>query len=165
MFELPKNKGRAQPLGRKSVTGSSTDITSPKKVETERIRISASRDDSSVGEFHSRSVSPRKVCNSQELLHSQLHLYCLQMSTAIRIPSNHGSHSGFPSHHDVYSKTFSGQGKGVTMTLNRDRGRHTSDTRRQESADRDSDCEESNYDQVSYYSEMRLRYVTVVLFR
>ena len=63
MFELPKNKGRAQPLGRKSVTGSSTDITSPKKAETERIRIAASRDDSSMGEFQSRSVSPRKVCS------------------------------------------------------------------------------------------------------
>ena len=71
------------------------------------------------------------------------------MSTAIRIPSNHGSHSGFNSHLDIYSKTFSGQGKakGVTMTL--DRGRHTSDTRRYDNADRDSDCEESNYDQVS----------------
>ena len=62
MFELPKNKGRTQPLGRKSVTGSSTDITSPKKAETERIRIAGSRDDSAVGEFQSRSVSPRKVC-------------------------------------------------------------------------------------------------------
>ena len=72
------------------------------------------------------------------------------MSTAIRIPSNHGSHSGFNSHLDIYSKTFSGQGKtkGVTMTLDRDRGRHTSDTRRYDSADRDSDCEESSYDQV-----------------
>ena len=61
VFELPKNKGRTQPLGRKSVTGSSTDITSPKKAETERIRIAGSRDDSAVGEFQSRSVSPRKV--------------------------------------------------------------------------------------------------------
>ena len=69
------------------------------------------------------------------------------MSTAIRIPSNHGSHSGFNSHLDIYSKTFSGQGKakGVTMTLDRgDRGRHTSDTRRYDSADRDNVGEGAN---------------------
>lgn len=77
------------------------------------------------------------------------------MSTAIRIPSQ-STHTGLSSHLDVYSKTFSGQGKtkGMTMTLDRERGRHTSDNKRYDSADRDSDCEEANYDQVFSMTRM-----------
>ena len=60
VFEMPKNKGRTLTLARKSVTGSSTDITSPKKEQTSHHKM-ASRDDCAIGEFQSRSVSPRKV--------------------------------------------------------------------------------------------------------
>lgn len=69
------------------------------------------------------------------------------MSNAIRIPSQGSSHAAY-SHLDIYSKTFSGHGKvkGVSIA---DRGRHISDTRRFDSADRDSDCDEPSHEQTS----------------
>lgn len=62
VFELPRSKGRSLPLTRKSVTASSDNLSSPKKEEKEsdKMRI-PSKDDSAMGEFQSRSVSPRKV--------------------------------------------------------------------------------------------------------
>ena len=65
VFELPRSKGRSLPLTRKSVTASSDNLSSPKKEEKEsdKMRI-PSKDDSAMGEFQSRSVSPRKVIHS-----------------------------------------------------------------------------------------------------
>ena len=85
VFELPRAKGRTSTLTRKSLTGSSSNISSPKKEEGS-VKI-PSKDDSSVSEYQSRSVSPRKS------------------SRAIKIPSQHLA----PGHLDMYSRTYSGQ--------------------------------------------------------
>ena len=64
MFELPRSKSGNQTLTRKSITGSSSNLSSPRKENEDKsdkkVRIS-SKDDSAVSEFQSRSVSPRKV--------------------------------------------------------------------------------------------------------
>jgi len=127
VFELPRTKNmRTRTLTRSSMTGSSNNITSPKKErESDKSMRIPSKDDSSVGDYQSRSISPRK------------------MSSAISIPSNTSSHvvSG---HLDHYSKTYSGHYKGKAGV---DRGRHTSD-HFDTVADHDSDSDEI-LDQVS----------------
>ena len=121
MFELPRAKGRSATLTRKSLTGSSSNISSPIKTESS-IKI-PSKDDSSLQspDYQSRSVSPRK------------------MSSAIRIPSQH-HHA---SHLDVYSKTFSGP-----APLHHADTQHVRHHHHQDTGAGDSDCEES-LDQVS----------------
>ena len=64
VFEMPRSKGRGLQSCRKNLTGSSSNISSPKKETREAgsdrsVRI-PSKDDSNVSEV-SRSVSPRKV--------------------------------------------------------------------------------------------------------
>ena len=94
VFEMPRTNARGLQNCRKNLTGSSSNISSPKKdpVEsgTERGVKIPSKDDSSLSEFQSRSVSPRK------------------MSSAITIPSQGGAHHD-TNNRDQYSKTFSGQ--------------------------------------------------------
>ena len=93
VFEMPGTKPRGLHNCRKNLTGSSSNISSPKKdprEASERGLKIPSKDDSSVSDFHSRSVSPRK------------------MSSAITIPSHGGAHHD-TTNLDQYSKTFSGQ--------------------------------------------------------
>ena len=128
VFELPRAKGRSATLTRKSLTGSSSNISSPSKHESS-IKI-PSKDDSSLQspDYQSRSVSPRK------------------MSSAIRIPSGHAH----PSHLDVYSKTFSGPAPLHQHHADTQHARHH---HQEGGADADSDCEES-YDQVSQHHHL-----------